>query len=117
MAELGVRVGQSVFDADGKRLGKVTRCDPWGFEVTRGLFSPYQWVVRYGEILELADDSLKIARSDADLLELAAGDIPHSWPRETPPEAEQSLPAAPDESRPSYAAEPLAALRSPERER
>jgi hypothetical protein len=79
MAEFGVKVGQVVFDADGQRLGKVTRCDPWAFEVQRGFFGPRQWVVRYDEILELGADSVKIARSDADLFELAAGDLPHSW--------------------------------------
>ncbi len=100
MGELGVRVGQIVYDADGKRLGKVTRCDPWGFEVRRGIFSPYQWVVRYSEILELAHDSLKIARSDSDLFELAAGELPHSWAREALPEADRRIPAAPGETHP-----------------
>jgi hypothetical protein len=97
MGKLGVKVGQAVFDADGKRLGKVTRCDPWGFEVQRGFFGPYEWVVRYDEILELGEDSVRIARSDADLFELAAGELPHSWGTVTPPDSDESLPAAPGE--------------------
>ena len=80
MGELGIQVGQAVYDADGKRLGKVTRCDEAAFEVQRGFFGPRTWVIRYDEILELRPDAVKIARSDADLLELAAGELPHSWP-------------------------------------
>ncbi len=97
MADFGVKVGHTVFDADGKRLGRVTRCDPWAFEVRRGFWSPRQWVIRYDEILELGADAVKVARSDADLFELAAGGLPHSWPRLHPPEGEGTLPAAPGE--------------------
>jgi hypothetical protein len=97
MAQLGIAVGMTVRDADGKRLGKVTRCDPWAFEVQRGIFSPYQWTIRYDEILELGDDWLKIARSDSDLFELAAGGLPHAWEPIRPVEAEDPLPATPAE--------------------
>jgi hypothetical protein len=97
MAELGVKVGQTVHDADGKRLGKVTRCDPWAFEVRRGFFGSRRWVIRYDEILELGDSSVRVARSDADLFELAAGELPHSWPRYPPQEGQGTLPAAPGE--------------------
>lgn len=97
MAALGVEIGQAVFDADGKRLGRVTRCDPWAFEVQRGFFGPRQWVIRYDEILELGADSIRVARSDADLFELAAGELPHSWPRVGAPEGQVELPAAPGE--------------------
>ncbi len=97
MAELGVKIGQTVYDADGKRLGKVTRCDPWAFEVQRGFFGPRQWVIRYDEIVVLRADSVRVARSDADLFELAAGELPHSWPRYVPLEGQGMLPAAPGE--------------------
>ena len=75
----------------------MSRCDSWAFEVRRGFFSPYQWVVRYDEVLELGPDSVKIARSDTDLLELAAGELPHSWPRTQAPEGDEELPSAPGE--------------------
>jgi hypothetical protein len=97
MGQLGISVGMAVYDADGKRLGKVSRCDPWAFEVRRGLFSPYQWVVRYDEILELGADSVKIARSDADLFELAAGGLPHAWATVKPIDGDEALPATPGE--------------------
>ncbi len=97
MAEFGVSVGQAVFDADGKRLGKVTRCDPWGFEVQRGFFGPRTWVIRYDEIVQLGAGSVRVARSDADLFELAAGELPHSWPRERASEGEADIPFAPGE--------------------
>ncbi len=103
MGRLGVEVGQTVYDADGKRLGKVTRCDAWAFEVRRGLVSPRSWVVGYAEILELGDDHVKIARSDADLFELAAGELPHSWGTIAAPEGEARLPVAPGEREPSDA--------------
>ncbi len=101
MGELGLKVGQTVVDADGKRLGKVSRCDPWAFEVRRGLFSGRTWVVRYDEILELGEDAVKIARSDADLFELAAGELPHSWGTIEAPEGDERIPAAPGERSPN----------------
>jgi hypothetical protein len=97
MAELGIKAGVTVFDADGKRLGKVTRCLPGAFEVRRGLFSPYEWVIRYDEILELGQDSVKVARGDADLIELASGGLPHSWATIRPPVGDGAIPAAPAE--------------------
>jgi hypothetical protein len=80
-----VRVGMMVRDADGRRLGRVTRCDPWGFEVVRGFFGPREWVIRYDEVLEVRGDELCVARSDEDLLELAAGRLPRSWRRDVLP--------------------------------
>jgi hypothetical protein len=97
MGQLGISVGMTVYDADGKRLGRVSRCDPWAFEVRRGLFSPYEWVVRYDEILELGLDSLKIARSDSDLIELAEGGLPHAWATVKPMDGVDPLPATPAE--------------------
>ncbi len=97
MGELGIQVGMTVFDADGKRLGKVSSCDPWGFEVRRGFWSPYEWVIRYDEILELGPDGVKVARSDEALFELAAGRLPHAWKPIHPAEADEPLPATPAE--------------------
>jgi hypothetical protein len=95
----GVRVGMAVLDARGKRLGKVTRCDAWGFEVEQGFFDPKSWVIRYDEVLEARDGELVVARSEDALFELAAGSLPHTWPRYRPPEADGEilLPTAPAE--------------------
>jgi len=71
-----------VFDADGKRLGKVTRCDPSGFEVVRGFWGPFEWVVRYDEVLEARGNQIRIARSEGALFELAAGRLPRTWLRD-----------------------------------
>src|SRR5512133_3582751 len=88
MKELnGVRLGLRVRDADGKDLGKVTKLYAWGFEGTRGfpvLFRKDR-VVRYDEVRGVREGALVIARSDRDLLELAAGGIPRSWRVPSPP--------------------------------
>jgi hypothetical protein len=73
MSERGVGVGMTVVDADGRRLGNVARCDPWGFEVVRGFWCPSEWVIRYDEVL--------VARSDEALFELADGRLPRTWRR------------------------------------
>ncbi len=83
----GVRLGQRVRDADGKSLGKVTKLYEWGFEVTRGfpvLFRRDR-VVRYDEVRGARDGALVVARSDRDLLDLAAGGVPRSWRVPAPP--------------------------------
>ncbi len=88
MKELnGVRLGQRVRDADGKDLGKVTRLYEWGFEVTRGLPVLFRKdrVVRYDEVRGAREGALVVARSDRDLLDLAAGGIPRSWRVPAPP--------------------------------
>lgn len=74
----------TVVDADGKRLGKVRRCDPWGFEVVRGFWGPSEWVIRYDEVLEVSGGRVKVARSDDALFELAAGRLPRIWRRTLP---------------------------------
>ena len=93
----GLDIGMAVLDADGRRLGKVTRCDSWGFEVQRGFWGPREWVIRYDEILELGVDSVKVARSDAALFELAAGGLPHAWAPVESGEADGLMPATPAE--------------------
>jgi len=80
-----VKVGMAVVDADGKRLGKVTRCDPWGIEVTRGFWSPLEWVILWDEVLDIEGGRVRVARGDDALLELAQGGMPESWRRGTPP--------------------------------
>src|SRR5512133_3156036 len=83
MKELnGVRLGLRVRDADGKDLGKVTKLYAWGFEVTRGfpvLFRKDR-VVRYDEVRGVREGALVVARSDRDLLELAARRSPGRRP-------------------------------------
>ncbi len=83
----GVRVGQEVLDVQGKRLGRVTTLFDWGFEVARGfpILFRQSWVVRYDEVRGLRDGALVVARSDDDLLTLAAGGVPPSWRIPAPP--------------------------------
>jgi hypothetical protein len=69
----------AVVDVDGKKLGKVTRNDPWGFEVMQGLFSPRTWVIRWDEVLGVEGSKVRVARSDEALFELAAGRLPKTW--------------------------------------
>jgi hypothetical protein len=96
--ERRVKVGLLVRDADGKRLGRVARCDATAFEVVRRLWSPYEWVIGYDEVLDVADGVVKVSRSDDALFELAEGGLPHAWRQVRPPEAERALPATPSES-------------------
>jgi len=79
-----VQVGMEVRDADGKRLGKVSRCDAWGIEVTRGFWSPSEWVLRWDEVLGVEGRVVKADRSDEDIFVLAAGGLPSRWRRGTP---------------------------------
>ncbi len=85
----------TVRDADGKKLGKVCRLDPWGFEVVRGFWGPREWVIRYAEVLGVEGGAVRVARSDEALFELASGGLPHAWRRYTPPLATTPLPSAP----------------------
>jgi len=85
MKDRAVQAGMTVVDADGRRLGKVRRCDPWGFEVVRGFWGPREWVIRYDEVLGVRGDEVRVARSDQDLVELAAGRLPRTWRREVLP--------------------------------
>jgi hypothetical protein len=80
-----VKIGMAVLDAAGERLGKVTRLDPWAFEVVRGFWSPLEWVIRWDEVLDVEDGRVHVARGDGALLDLAQGGLPESWKRDTPP--------------------------------
>jgi hypothetical protein len=93
-----VRVGMAVRDASGKKLGKVSRVYPWGFEAVRRFWSPYQWVFRYGEVNRIDGDTVEVARGQDDLLLLAGGGLPESWRRQELPFG-GSVPAAPAEVR------------------
>jgi hypothetical protein len=90
----GVRAGMAVRDADGRKLGRVRRCYPWGFEVAWGIFGRREWVLRYDEVLDLEDGEVRVARSDDALFELAAGALPHAWGKVSPLVGE-ALPSAP----------------------
>ncbi len=83
----GVRLGQRVRDADGKDLGRVTELYAWGFKATRGLpvLTRRDEVVRYDEVRGVRDGALVVARSERDLLDLAAGGVPRSWRIPAPP--------------------------------
>ncbi len=81
MDERSVVVGMTVVDADGRRLGKVTRCDGLGFEVVRGFWCPSEWVIRYDEVLDVRGGEVHVARSDEALFELSAGGFPRIWKR------------------------------------
>lgn len=89
-----VQVGMEVLDADGKRLGKVSRCDAWGIEVVKGFWSPSEWVVRWDELLGVKDGKVLVDRSDEDLFVLAAGGLPPRWRRGTPEVAARPEPGA-----------------------
>jgi hypothetical protein len=93
-ARIGVWTGMSVRDADGRKLGRVRRCHPWGFEVASGIFGRREWVVRYDEVLDAAAGEVRVARSDDALFELAAGALPHAW-RKVWPLVGEALPSAP----------------------
>jgi hypothetical protein len=82
----GVRLGQPVRDLDGTSLGRVVRLFDWGFQTRRGLpiLSRGQHVVRYDEVRAVREGALVVSRSGRDLLELAAGEIPHAWRIPTP---------------------------------
>ena len=85
MNDGAVQVGMTVVDADGRHLGKVTRCDRFGFEVVHGFWSPREWVVRYDEVADVRRGEVHIARSDRDLLDLAGGRLPRTWRRDASP--------------------------------
>ncbi len=91
-----IQVGMPVRDLDGRRLGKVRRCDPWGFEIVKGLFQPHESVARYDEVLEVRDGTAVLTRSSRDVFDLAAGRLPRGWQARgwhlpsTPPEARQA---------------------------
>ena len=80
-ADPRVHVGMVVRDADGRGLGKVTRCNAWGFEAVKGFWSPSEWVIRWDEVLEVAGGEVHVARSESALFELAAGKLPSTWSR------------------------------------
>ncbi|WP_242346334.1 hypothetical protein [Anaeromyxobacter terrae] len=94
----GVRVGQRVRDLEGKSLGRVKHVYDWGFDAVKGLPVLFRsdYVFRYDEVSGIRDGALVVARTNRDLIDLAAGEVPPSWriraplglPRvATPPEA------------------------------
>ena len=100
----GIRAGMTVKDATGKRLGKIQRIYPWGFEVVRGFWSPYQWVFRHHEVRRVADGTVEVARAQDDLQRLAAGGVPASWIEVRSPFGDGSILGAPGEARAAEAA-------------
>jgi hypothetical protein len=84
----GVRLGQKVRDLDGKVLGKVTALFEESFAVRGGLPILFRRdvVARYDEVRGERDGVLVLARSDRDLFELAAGEVPTAWKIPAPPD-------------------------------
>jgi hypothetical protein len=97
MPQHSLHVGMTVRDQAGQRLGTIRRVHPWGFEVKRGFWSPYEWVFRHDEVVTSQDGVVEVARRADDLQRLAAGELPESWRRHTPPFATQAIPSAPGE--------------------
>ncbi len=58
-----VKVCMLVRDADGKRLGRVSRCGEGAFEVVRRFWSPYEWVIRWDEVLDVRDGVVRVLTS------------------------------------------------------
>ncbi len=65
----GVRRGQTLFSSDGHRMGRVVRCAPEVFEVEHGFFFPRDFLVRYEEVLEVADDRVFAREPKSELLQ------------------------------------------------
>lgn len=74
-----------VRDLDGRELGRVTRCDPWGVEFAKGRFFRRDGAAPYDEIREVRDGEVILARSARALFDLAAGRIPDTWRSSEPP--------------------------------
>jgi nucleoid-associated protein YgaU len=83
----GVRIGQTVRDVDGKVLGKVTDLYAASFSVARGfMMFRSDHVLAYDEVRGERDGALVVARSDSQLQELAAGELPSTWTIPVPPD-------------------------------
>ena len=84
----GVELGQRVRDVDGKDLGRVSDLYDEAFGVTKGfpLLFRQDRVIGYAEVRGVRDGALVVARSDRQLLDLAAGEVPESWRIPAPPD-------------------------------
>jgi hypothetical protein len=65
--------GMVVRSADGEKLGKVVACDASGFVIEKGVFFPKDFTATYGEILDVRDGEIYLARSRTEYMD---------WPRE-----------------------------------
>jgi hypothetical protein len=70
---VGVTEGMSVRDLDGRRVGKVIRCEATRFIVERGLLLTRWYQVGYDDVLEAREDDLVIRSRRDDLLEWIPG--------------------------------------------
>jgi hypothetical protein len=83
----GVRLGQTVRDVNGKALGKVTALYDASFSVSRGfMMFRSDHVIAYDEVRSERDGALVVSRSDNQLQELAAGELPSTWTIPVPPD-------------------------------
>jgi hypothetical protein len=83
----GVRIGQPVRNLDGKDLGHVEALYDEAFLAVKGfpILFRRDSVIRYDEVRGERDGALVVARSDSELLELAAGRLPATWRVPVPP--------------------------------
>lgn len=95
----GVGLGVRVRDLDGKELGRVAKLYEWAFLVVKGppVLARQETVIRYDEVRGLRDGRLVVSRSDRQLFELAAGELPSSWIIPTRPDFPSA--ATPPEAR------------------
>ena len=70
---VGVTEGMSVRDLDGRRVGKVIRCEASRFIVERGLLMTRWYQVSYDDVLEAREDDLVIRSRRDDLREWTPG--------------------------------------------
>ncbi len=55
-----VRRGQTAYDSEGKRLGRVIQCDQTGFFIEKGFVFPEDYRVEYDEVLAVEADEVRL---------------------------------------------------------
>jgi hypothetical protein len=65
-----VRVGMSVFSADGEKLGNVVRRDADSFIIEKGLFFPKDYLCRYADVASVAGDDVRLSVNREELVRL-----------------------------------------------
>jgi hypothetical protein len=63
----GVREGQRVDSADGKRMGRVVNCGETAFAVEHGFFFPKDFLVPYDDVGEIRDDHVQLVKDEKQL--------------------------------------------------
>jgi hypothetical protein len=65
-----VRVGMSVFSADGEKLGNVVRRDADSFIIEKGLFFPKDYLCHYADVASVAGDDVRLSVNREELVRL-----------------------------------------------